>query len=513
MDRRIFLGDLTRYAALCAAVPSFERLSHRLRFAENPFALGVASGDPHAGGGVLWTRLAPRPLEPGWGMDGVRTRVAWEVAEDEGFARVVKKGMYMAAPELGFSVHVEVDGLAPDRWYFYRFMVSDVASPVGRLRTTPAEGVSAPLRFAFASCQHYETGLYTAYQHMAAEDLDLVAHLGDYIYEYAGINGRVRKHDGFECRALEDYRRRYAQYKLDPLLQAAHARAPWVVTWDDHEVDNNYADEIGENVYESNEQMRARRAAAYQAWWEHQPVRVPRAASWADLSIRRSISWGSLARFWVMDTRQFRSDQPCGDGTKPIPCAGWGDPASTMLGDEQERWLVNGLGASKARWQVLAQQIMFAPETAEPASGDPVYMDVWSGYPKARDRLLAAIADRAAGRTVVLTGDVHSSYVQDVRRGFDRPDRPLIATEFVGTSISSEGDGGDRSPFFPASAEARRPEVRWHNHRRGYVSCSVTPSEWRADYQLVDYVSRPGAPKVTASSWRCEHGRAGVTRI
>lgn len=513
MDRRNFLGDLTRYAAIGAAAPSFERLTRRLRFAGDPFALGVASGDPHATGCVIWTRLAPRPLDPDWGMDGARTRVAWEVADDEAFTRIAKRGMYTAAPELGFSVHVDVDGLTSDRWYFYRFRVSDVVSPVGRLRTTPADGVTSPLTFAFASCQHYETGLFTAYQHLASENVDLVAHLGDYIYEYAGISGRVRKHDGFECRSLEDYRHRYAQYKLDPMLQAAHARAPWVVTWDDHEVDNNYANEIGENIYESAEQMRARRAAAYQAWWEHQPVRVPRAASWADLSIQRSVAWGALARFWVMDTRQFRTDQPCGDGNQPIPCGDWGNTAATLLGTAQERWLLEGIGASKASWQVLAQQIMFAPESSEPQRGDPVNMDVWSGYPKARDRLLTTIAERAAGRTVVLTGDIHSSYVQDVRRGFDRPDRPVIATEFVGTSISSEGDGGDRSPYFPAAVEARRPEVRWHNHRRGYVLCTVTPNEWRADYQLVDYVTRPGAPKVTATSWRCEHGRAGVTRI
>jgi alkaline phosphatase D len=513
MDRRIFLGDLTRYAAMCAALPSFERQSRRTHFASDPFALGVASGDPHATGGVLWTRLAPRPLDPDWGMDGVRARVTWEVADDEAFTRVAQTGVYGAVPELGYSVHVEVDGLAPDRWYFYRFRIGDAVSPVGRLRTTPADGVSSPLRFAFASCQHYETGLYTAYRHMAAEELDLVAHLGDYIYEYAAIDGRVRKHEGFECRALEEYRRRYAQYKMDPLLQAAHARAPWVVTWDDHEVDNNYANEVGENVYESAEQMRQRRAAAYQAWWEHQPVRVPRAASWADLSIRRSISWGALARFWVMDTRQYRSDQPCGDGNQKIPCGTWNDPASTVLGDAQERWLVDGLGASRARWQVLAQQIMFAPQRTQPVPGDTIYMDPWSGYPQARDRLLHAIAERAAGRTVVLTGDIHSSYVQDVHRGFDRPDRPVIATEFVGPSISSEGDGGDRSDYFTVADEANRREVRWHQHRRGYVSCTVTPTEWRADYQVVEYVSKPDAPKITASSWRCEHGRAGVSRL
>ena len=512
MDRRNFLGDLTRHAARAAALPALGSFARRARVSSNPFTLGVASGDPHTTGGVLWTRLAPRPMEPDWGMDGARARVSWEIADDEAFTRVVRSGTYAAAPELGYSVHVEVDGLQPDRWYVYRFRIGDFSSATGRFRTTPAAGALTPLRFAFASCQHYEAGLFTAYQHMAAEDLDLIAHLGDYIYEAAGVAGRVRRHDGFECRTLEEYRRRYAQYKLDPLLQLAHARAPWIVTWDDHEVDDNYAGDVGENVYESAEQMRARRAAAYQAWWEHQPVRVPRAASWADLSIRRSLDWGGLARFWVLDTRQHRSDQACGDGTRPIPCGDWADPSRTMLGAAQERWLTDGLDTSQARWQVLAQQSMFAPETAQPRPGDAVYMDTWSGYPKARDRLLDAIAKRAAGRTVVLAGDIHSNYVQDVRRGFDRPDRPIIATEFVGTSISSDGDGGPRSPYFPPQVEAQRPEVRWHDNHRGYVSCTVTPTEWRADFRTVDHVSRPGAPRITASSWRCEHGRAGVTR-
>jgi alkaline phosphatase D len=278
-------------------------------------------------------------------------------------------------------------------------------------------------------------------------------------------------------------------------------------------VDNNYANEIGENVYESAEQMRMRRAAAYQAWWEHQPVRVPRAASWADLSIRRSMDWGSLARFWVMDTRQYRSDQACGDGNKKIPCGDWSDPSRTLLGRAQEAWLTDGLGTSTAKWQVLAQQIMMAPEVRQPVAGDVVNMDPWSGYPKARDRLLRTIGERAPGRTVVLTGDIHASYVNDVRRGFDRPDRPIVATEFVGTSISSDGDGGDRSSYFPASEQANRPEVRWHNSRRGYVSCTVTETDWRAAYQIVEYVSKPDAPNITASAWRCEHGRAGVQKL
>ena len=295
MLRRDFLADLSRLAALAAVVPNGWRVTGRPRFADDPFQLGVASGDPTPDGGVLWTRLAPRPLEPEGGMTGMRVAVDWQVAEDEAFARVAQRGRATAAPELGFGVHADVRGLQPDRWYFYRFTAGDATSPVGRLRTAPAEGAATPLRLAVASCQHWEQGLFTAYRHLAAEDFDLVAHLGDYIYEYGPTEGRVRTHVGTEVRTLDDYRRRYALYKTDPLLQAAHLRCPWVVTWDDHEVDNNYAAGIGENLMESEEQMQARRAAVYQALWENQPVRVPRARSWADLTIIRRIPWGALA--------------------------------------------------------------------------------------------------------------------------------------------------------------------------------------------------------------------------
>src|SRR6185503_7347180 len=194
MNRRLFLAELTRYAALAAIVPNDWRVIQRARFADDPFLLGVASGDPTPTGAVIWTRLAPRPLEPGAGMAGQRVVVTWEVAEDDGFSRIVQSGRATAVPELAHSVHVDVNGLAPGRWYVYRFRAGDATSPVGRVRTTPATGTMAPLAFAFVSCQHYEQGLYTAYQHLAREELDLVAHLGDYIYEYGVIEGRPRRH-------------------------------------------------------------------------------------------------------------------------------------------------------------------------------------------------------------------------------------------------------------------------------------------------------------------------------
>ncbi|MHB1222513.1 MAG: alkaline phosphatase D family protein [Gemmatimonadaceae bacterium] len=512
MERRDFLTDVARIAALCAVVPTGWRVTTRPRLVDDPFQLGVACGDPTRGGGVLWTRLAPRPLELDGGMDGERTAVDWEVAEDDGFRRVVRKGRATASFELSYSVHVDVDGLAPDHWYFYRFTVGDAVSPVGRLRTAPAAGALAPLRLAVASCQNYEQGYFTALDHLAREDVDLVAHLGDYIYESSAA-GRPRRHAGLEPRTVDDYRRRYAQYKSDPALQRAHLICPWLVTWDDHEVDNNYAGLTGENLMESEEQMRARRAAAYQAWWEHTPARVPRVRSWADLNVTRAMDWGALARFHVTDERQYRSDQACGDGSRVVPCGDWADESRTMLGAPQERWLADGLAASAARWQVLAQQVMLAPFDVAPGPEARVSMDQWSGYPAARGRLLRTIAERAPNRTVVLTGDIHASLVNDLRPDFDRPETAPIAAEFVGTSISSGGDGSDHWPSVTEAAMAANPHLRWQNARRGYMTCNVTPDAWTTDYRTLPFVSRPGAPVETSTRWRVDHGRPGIERL
>ena len=513
MDRRLFLSDLARYAVLCAAIPNDWRVTGRPHFADDPFTLGVASGDPTPTGGVLWTRLAPRPLEPEGGMEGPRAAVDWELAEDDGFRTIIRKGRATAAPELGWSVHVELDGLTPDRWYFYRFMSGGATSPVGRFRTTPADGSLLPLHFAFMSCQRWDQGLFTAYDHLVREDrLDLAIHLGDYIYEGGSPLAALRRHVGGEIRTLDDYRRRYAQYKGDPLLQAAHARCPWLVTWDDHEVDNNYAGTAGENGMESMEQMRLRRAAGYQAWWEHQPVRVPRAQSWADLTITRTASWGALGRFWVLDTRQYRDPQPCEAGTKPL-CADALDPSHQMLGPAQERWLVDGLGRSQARWQILANQVMVAPFDSVPGAESAFAMDMWSGYAGARERLMSEVAKRAPNRTVVITGDIHSSWVNELRSGFLRPDRPVIGAEFCGTSISSGGDG---APVPAPRLDAMRrenPHLQWYENRRGYVKCTVTPEAWTAEFRTVDFVQRAGAPITTTSAWRLDHGKPGITKI
>lgn len=511
MQRRVFVGDLVRLAALAAIVPNDWRVVRRVSFSEDPFRLGIASGDPYGEGLTLWTRLAPRPLDPDGGMTGDRIAVRWELAEDDKFARIVKRGTATATGELAYSVHVNVDGLKPDRWYFYRFMTGDATSPVGRTRTTPAASATTPLRFAFASCQHYEQGLYTAYQHMAAEDLDLVAHLGDYIYENAPRPNVVRPHVGPLLMTLADYRLRYGQTKMDEHLRAAHLDRPWIVTWDDHEVSNNYAGFINGDTTVTPDMMRPRRAAAYRAWWEHQPVRLPASRDWMNLDITRRAQWGSVAQFTVMDTRQYRSDQACGDGTKPVPCGEWADPSRTLMGDRQEKWLLDGVSSSKAKWQVLANQVMMAPFDSQPGDGQRESMDQWSGYPVARDRLLGEIAKRAPNRTVVITGDIHSSWVNELKSSFSQPGAPTIGAEFVGTSISSGGDGSDRN-VVEGRLEADNPHVKWQNGRRGYVSCVVTPDEWRAEYRTVEFVSKPDAPVMTPTKWVVKNGVAGIEK-
>lgn len=513
MQRRDFLAELAMYSAICAGVPNVWRVTAMPVLADDPFTLGVASGDPSPNGTVLWTRLAPKLFEPEGGMDGSRVTVQWEVADDEQFARVVKRGIATAIPEVGYSVHADVVGLEPDRWYFYRFTLPAGASPVGRVRTAPAADAATPLRFAFASCQHWETGFYTAYGHMAREDrLDLVAFLGDYIYESNSPRAdKPRRHYGTEPQTLAEYRTRYAQVKSDRLLQAAHHAAPWIVTWDDHEVDNNYAGLVSENEVESEEQMHNRRAAAYQAWWEHMPARVHAGRSWADLNITRRLEWGRLATMHVVDTRQYRSNQSCGDGSKDVPCGNWADTTRTMMGADQERWLDAGFAASKARWQVLANQTRIARLEEKVGEGHRFHMDQWGGYPTALKRLMTMVANRAPNRTVAITGDVHSHWVNELRTDYDIANGRQIGVEFIGTSISSDGDGWDEYPNWP-SQKARNPQTHWHSARRGYVMNEVSADAWRASFRVLPYVVKEGAPLTTPAEFVVHQGRPGIDR-
>jgi alkaline phosphatase D len=511
LNRRAFLlSGLAIYGAPARELLAAGAALQNPRFSTSPFTLGIASGDPSPDGIVLWTRLAVDPLHGG-GMGSKSVAVQWQVATDEKMSNIVKTGTATASAQWAHSVHVEVAGLQPHSWYWYQFRAGNELSPVGRTRTLPSTRAALDrLRFAFASCQHYEQGYFTAFDHMAKEDLDFVMHLGDYIYESGGIDRRIRKHVGPEIVSVDDYRNRYAQYRTDPSLQTAHAQFPWIVVWDDHEVDNNYAGVYGENN-DPFETFAIRRANAYRAYYEHMPLRrtsVPRGAS---LQLYRPFQFGTLANIFMLDTRQFRSDQPCGDNVKPV-CPGMRDPKATMLGSHQERWLMNGLDRSPTAWNVLGQQVMISRLDRIAGPEKQFSMDKWDGYEVARKRLLDFLATRKPSNPVTLAGDIHCNWVADLRRDFDDPKSPVVATEFVGTSITSTGDGADQRPGYQEAA-SENEWIKFYNDQRGYVTCEITPKQMRTDFKVLEYVTRPASPIHTRASFVVEDGVAGAKRM
>jgi len=509
-DRRQFVLG----AGSLAIIPYLADLSlgqtpAKPKFASDPFQLGVASGDPQPDGFVIWTRLDPNPLEQE-SLPPVNFPVTWEISDDHTFAKVIKQGRTLATPQLGHSVHVEVHGLKPNRWYWYRFRSGDAVSHEGRARTTPRFGQMVDqLNFAVCSCQNYEQGLFTAYQHMVLEELDLVVHLGDYIYEYEGQENRVRKHLGKEVESIEEYRLRLSQYRSDKHLQGAHARCPWLVVWDDHEFDNNYANDISEEDGIDYQKFMLRRANAYQAYYEMMPLRRRNIPKGPHMQLYRRVPFGQLANFQMLDTRQYRTDQPNGDGNKPLNEAEL-DPRGTLLGEKQENWLMRDLIASQSNWNILGQQVMMGRVDRVPGEEAKYSMDQWPGYGPARDRLLRFIDERRVPNPVVLTGDIHSNWVNNLPLDALDDDSPVVATEFVATSISSGGNGNEAADH-EKQLKAENRGVQYFNAQRGYISCRVTPDVWQSDYQVVDYVDRPGAPLVTKASFVIESGKPGAT--
>jgi alkaline phosphatase D len=511
MSRRDLL-KLASFLGIARGQPAAARGGQApMFFHAYPFTLGVASGDPLPDGVVLWTRLAPRPLEGG-GMPMVSVPVQWEVGRDAAFRTVVQKGEALARPELGHSVHVEVTGLEPAHEYWYRFRAGNEISQVGRTRTAPAAGAAVDrLRFGVCGCSHYETGYFTGYRRIAQEQFDFVIHTGDYIYEGRAdggrTEGRVRQHQGDEIYTLVDYRNRYALYKSDPDLIAAHRSAPFLVSWDDHEVENNYAGELDENGTPSPLFL-LRRAAAYQAHYEHMPLRMASFPTGPHMRIYRRLAFGSLLDLSVLDTRQWRSDQACNDGLRNCPAAL--DPARTMLGAEQEKWLFGNLADARARWTVLSQQVYsFARDFVKLTPEARFSMDVWDGYPAARQRLYTRLKETKAPNPIVLSGDVHVHYGADLKLDFADPKSEVVGTEFTNTSISAAGDGADVS----ANWEALRgvnPHIRYHSARRGYIACTATPEAMRADFKILDRVSVPDLPIKIGGSLVVEAGRRGA---
>lgn len=514
--RRTLLTGATAALAFAALSNTPARARAVPRFARDPFTLGVASGYPTASGMTLWTRLAPEPLAPDGGLDPLDLPVEWELSESAEFRRVLRRGKAWAEAAWGHSVHVDVGDLEPDREYFYRFRAGDARSVVGRTRTAPAAGASRDrLRIAIASCQMYEHGEYAAYRRIVADDTDLVVHVGDYIYETSWGVRRVRRHEAGECYTLADYRVRHALYRLDPALAAAHAACPWLLTWDDHEVDNDYADDVSVEDDEPRLFL-ARRAAAYQAYYEHMPLPRRAVPFGASMRLHAATSYGELLNVLLLDARQYRSPHACPPPGRrgatrldPATCPEFNAAQRTMLGARQEAWLGAQLERTRARWNLLAQGLVLASsnEVAPPARR--YWTDAWGGYPAARDRLLGQIENSRASNPVVVGGDIHAFAASNLHRSADDPASPIIAAELVTTSISSEG-----TPVSLLESHMRNnPAMLLGEPRyRGWLRLDVSPERLDASMMALDdpYAADSGAR--TLASFVIENGTPGLQR-
>lgn len=485
-----------------------------------PFSLGIASGSPIADGVVLWTRLAPDPLQAD-GSGGIRgvVPVTWEVAADDAMQKVVQRGSIEADARWAHSVHVEVGNLEPNRPYWYRFMALGQVSPIGATRTLPRpDDAVQSFRVAFASCSHYEFGYFSAYRHMAEEKPDLVLFLGDYIYEYTVpadyADQTVRRHNGPTATDLIGYRNRYALYRTDPDLQALHAAAPCMTTWDDHEVENDYANEWSQDVHVSPEDFLRRRTAAYQAYYEHMPLRAGAHPTGTGIRLYDRVHYGRLATFTLLDGRQYRSKQPCEQPTsrrghvETDTCTERLDPRRSLLGLEQEQWLYEGFRQSQSSWTILAQAQLMAQLRQKGASGElGHWTDGWDGYAASRDRLLEAIAKERVLNPVVIGGDIHSFWATDLKANFNNPSSPTIATELVGTSITSNGPPYQR--FVEMLPE--NPHVRFFDSRhRGYMVIDLASGLLDARFRVISDRRDRSASVSTLKRFVVESGKPGV---
>lgn len=509
--RRLLRGAATTAGLALLPISLGGCLTSRAPVGGYPFTMGAASGEPVADGFVLWTRLAPRPMQPDGGMPDAPVAVRWSVAEDAAMSRVVVSGRALASPQGGHSVHVEVEGLRPDREYWYRFMAGGDASPVGRTRTTPMPGAAVDrMRFCFTSCQKYEAGFYAGYRHMVEDNPDVVLFLGDYIYEGdPGSRQAVRLHQNPEPVDIGGYRVRYATYKTDPLLQAAHAAAPWVVIWDDHEVVNDY----GGDIDESGDPVAflRRRAAAYQAYFEHMPLRRRSLPVGPDMQLYRALDWGSLAQFQMIDDRQYRQVTPCpapGSNSKLIPdCDARRDPARSLLGQRQEAWLLDTLARSEARWNLLSQQTLFGPMAVrDPQDRTQVRYsnDGWEGAPATRDRITARWVEARTANPLVLGGDVHAFAAGSVENGVGGS---VVASEFVGGSITSLG----MDPAIAAVIQGLNPRLdTFDTSRRGYGRVDITTDRAEIAFRALADARDPMSSIATLKTYVVENGRTGA---
>jgi alkaline phosphatase D len=515
ISRRDFLrraGALTALVAaprLAACDGGGERLpTYSYAGAPGPASLfthGVASGDPHPEAVVLWTRVSPATEGP--------VEVFWEVAVDAQFTDRAGAGWTSALPEDDYTVKLDAVGLTAATGYYYRFHALGRASATGRTRTSPSGSVER-IGLAVAACSNYVRGYFHAYRSIAArDDVDLVVHLGDYIYE-GGSNpsgGSVRPHEpDHTATTLSDYRTRYSQYRRDPDLQAAHARHPFVAVWDDHEIANNTWKGGRSGEADPAGSFPARRAAAMQAWFEWMPTReVPSGA------IFRTLGMGDLLDLVMLDTRQWgrdeAADDPNGEEVR--------DPARSILGLDQEQWLTEALTASTAAWRIIGQQVLMGQLKGSGAplsegGGDVLNSDAWDGYAAARTRFFDLVRSDAVGDVVVLTGDIHMSFALELTEDPNNPEaydpstgRGAVAVEFVTPGVTSPGfPKGSNGVVRPAMLP-ENPHIHWWDtENRGYVSLEVTPARVTARWHHFDDIEAPETPERLAAVYSVDRG-------
>jgi alkaline phosphatase D len=492
------------------------------RFSGNPFALGVASGSPTHDSLVLWTRLVQTGLFGSSTLGTAPLTVRWEIADDEGFTRIVQSGQAQALAELAHSVHVEVAGLAPDRWYFYRFMAGDAVSPVGRTRTFPApQAPASRLRLAYASCQRWEHGYFSAWRHMRDDQPDVVLFLGDYIYEYPGAPNAVRQPTGGWVLTLDDYRARYALHK-QRARTAGHARSLPL------------AGDLGrprgaERLRRADAgQQRAARGGLCRPPCGGLPgvlrahaaarERVDAGAGGAgqrrrDAHLRPGAPSAGWPRCicWMTGSTETRRSATAMDVLAPAMvdperCPSWDDPQRTLLGAVQEQWLDRAFeqAAGGATWNLVGQQTLFGRRDFRPGPGVTLWNDGWDGYEAARTRLTDSLQRHRLANPVLLGGDVHENWVGHVKADYARPDSAALGVEFCGTSITSRAAAADNF----AALLAENPHfVFADNTRKGYGLVDFTPKHLTTTLRVVDDVTRRDTRIETLARFTVQAGR------
>lgn len=507
MNRRDFL--LQTLLGLGGA-PLTAPFASGIDFPSNPFTLGIASGDVTDSSVILWTRLAPNPLAVDGGMDRISVAVKWELFLDAGLAHIVQQGQALAIPALAHSVHVDVAGLQAGRQYWYRFSVAGHRSQIGRTKTLPnVSARSGVLRFVTASCQNYTHGYFIAYQHIVEDKPDFVIHLGDYIYDTA-FGETFRKHEtDAPPMTLADYRRRHALYKTDRHLQQAHARIPFFTMIDNHDaIEDRDADKFQQ------------RAAAYQAWYEHMPVRGYGAVGDNYFALHRKIVIGDLVQVSLLDARQFRDkkdlcrenlDPNFGFGNYRERCNALLAENRTLLGSVQEAWLQASLTQNKSAWNVIASPGPFLPFRLHKDGKELAYIGAWDAYPANRKRIVAAIHAANSGHPLVLSGDVHSFWAVDGALISSLRER-IEVVEFVTSSLGANWPQALSQPV--TDNLSHNPQVKFYGpEHRGYLLHEVNRSSWTTTARAVKNYRDAQSSVFSLARFLVQNGKPGFMRI